>query len=58
MSKRDVNSEEPRHVRLLAKLADFLEYACWDYADDSEQAKDIVKQADDWLHDYRHSYEQ
>jgi hypothetical protein len=33
-------------ARALARLADMLEYACWDYPDDATQAKELVAEAD------------
>lgn len=44
--------EEQQHeqhvsvARALVKLADMLEYACWDYPDDAAQAKGLVAEAD------------
>lgn len=39
----------PQIVTILAKVTDMLEYACWDYADDSIEAKRLVKEADELL---------
>ncbi len=45
------------HVRIIARLADMLEYACWDYPDDATEAKQLVQEADRWLSVYRKAKE-
>lgn len=52
---RETSTPNVRHVRLIAKLADMLEYACWDYPNDASEAKTIVKEADEWLEAYKAS---
>lgn len=53
MEKREKQHEDVSFVRTIARLADMLEYASWDYPHDALEAKRLVKEADDYLEVWR-----
>lgn len=46
MNRKDRHQQDIALVQVLAKVTDMLEYACWDYADDATEAKNLIKEAD------------
>lgn len=49
MNREEQHVQDVNMVRLFAKLTDMLEYASWDYPDDATEARNLVKEADEFL---------